>query len=572
MGKIAQGQLTIIDLYDMPPIQARLSSNKAKIFIESKGGTIDPTLTETDYLLIDVEVYQAGSSINIAQNPDPNLGTIDSIEWTFVTDKKTYLWKEEADRNALKTLGVDVISPGGVANRQVKITKNGILIPTLKIQAIAKYKYTGISTPTNVGMDIDFATIHSGVDGEDAFTVLLSNTSHTFPIEPKTGSIIPGVSVETRAEVYQGISKISNVKIAIKPGFTDRRFLIDANGTTDTAKITTAGATRVYGTPETDQGTIPFVITVPGVSEPFEQSFSWTVSSKGVDGESATSYWLDISEAIIIKSFDSLGNPTITPSTITLKAMKQVGESAPTEWTRDAIIRVYKNGSTTPIVVSNGSYPVSSDTTSLKFEMLKGTILLDSETIRVVQQQREPVVMAVQADSDTIRNGEGTITLKAVVYKNGKDFTESAAKKWYKTGKVIDGQTASTLLVTSDMIDSSEIFKCEATVEGTIYSDSITTWDISDPMFIELRSSGGDKFQNGKGESILECIVWRNGVEIDVVGAEYEYTWKKLNINGTEVPFTPVQEPVGSGTNKKIKVTNTDVDKKATFVCEVYSK
>lgn len=572
MAKIAQGQLTIVDLHDMPPIQARLSSNKAKIFIQGKDGKIEPTLSPTNSLIVDAEVYQAGSSVNITQNPNPELGIISDIQWTFVTKDKTYVWSIAADKTALQALGVEVVSPGGVANRQVKITKNDILNPTLKIQAVAVYRYSGMLESTNVGMDIDFATIYSGVDGQDAFTVFLTNTSHIFPVDSSSGNIIPGVNVETVAEAYEGIKKLTGVKIAKNPSFTDTRFQITTPGNADKAVITTANGFRTYGLAETDQGTIPFEVTVPGVTTKFNQSFSWSVSSRGVDGQSATSYWLDVSDAVILKSFNSSGAPTLAPTSIKLKAMKQIGNGTPSDWTSSATIRVYKNGSSTASTVTGGSYAVASDTTSLKFELVLGSIVIDTETVRVVQQQKEPVVMAVQADSDTIRNGQGTITLKAVVYKNGSDFTSQASKKWYKSGTVIQNQTGSTLTVTSADIAASELYRCEATVEGAVYSDSITVWDVTDPIVIELRSSGGDKFQNGKGTSILECILWRNGAEIDSTGTAYTYTWKKLNAEGKEEAFTPVKEPTTATTFKKIKVTDADVSKKATFICEVYSK
>lgn len=569
MAKVAQGQLTIVDLYDMPPVQGRLSSNKAKVFVETENGTINPTLSAGDPLLVSVEMYQAGSSQNIVQNPDPSLGTVTKIDWVFTTENRQYLSTNSGDVTALQALGVTIESPGGVTNRQIKITKNDILNPFLKIEAKASYRYTGMSETTTVGMDIDFSTIYSGTDGEDAFTVYLTNTTHIFPVDSANGTIIAGTSVTTTAEAYQGIKKLAGVKIKLKAGFNDPRFNITgADGSIDTATITTTSGVRVYGVSDTDQGTIPFEVLVPGVATPFDHTFSWSVSSRGVDGESSTSYWLDVSESAIIKSFNSSGALQVTPSTITLIAMKQIGETNPINWTSTATIKVSKNGGAAT-TVSNGTYAVATDTTSLKFELYYNSVLVDTETIRVIQEQKAPIVMTLHADTDTIRNEGNNAIITATVYKNGTDVTSSATKKWYQGGTVISGQTGNTLTVTPAMVATSELFKCEATIEGSTYFDTMAIYDISDPIVVEMRSSGGDKFQNGQGQSIVEAILWRNGAEIDAGGTQFTYTWKKLNKDGSLVAFTPTKEPTTATTFKKIKITNSDVETKATFICEI---
>lgn len=409
-------------------------------------------------------------------------------------------------------------------------------------------------------------------DGNSAYTVLLTNTSHMFPINPVTGNMIPGVEVETIAEAYHGTTKLENVFISVKRGFEDERFRIDAPGTTNRAKITTIGKTRVTNVAEDLQGVIPFVISISDVKETFSQDFSWAVTSKGVDGDSATSYWLDVSDAVIVKAFNHINEIFVTPSVITLKAMKQTGKEKPVNWTADAKVQVSVNDGA-PQLVKNGIFNIPTDVRSLKFELFVDDVIVDSQTIRVIQEQKETVIMKIQSDTDVIRNGEGTVTLNAIVIKNGSEFTEHATKQWYNSQGPIRGETGNSLVVTADMVGSSEMFKCEATIDGVKYSDVKTIWDVSDPILVEVRSDGGDKFQNGEGSSVVQCIVWRNGEEIDKDGQTYDYVWKKFDANRNPVPFSPTKEPPTSNTYKTIKIVNSiDMQRKATFACEVYSK
>lgn len=566
-NKVAQGQLTIVDLHDMPPVQARLSSNLGKIFVKGKDGSITPPLSgsisaNSGPLNIYVEVYQAGNQTNIAQIPNSALGELSNIQWEFFRSDGSQI-----DPREYPSLGITKLTTeGGVNSNYVQISKNSTLDPGLKVSATASYKYTGIKSTTTVAMDIDFSTIYSGVDGVDAFTVLLTNSSHIFPVA-SNGTLEPGVNVSTTAEMYQGTKKLDKVTISLAPGGGDSRFDIALSG--DTATITTKQQRmRTSGSSATDNGVIPFDITsAESGNEKFRQDFSWAVSSKGVDGQSATSYWLDVSDSVIIKSFNDSNAAVVTPNLIKLKAMRQIGENPVQDWTATATIKAYENGATQASTVSNGQYAVTTNTKSLKFELLANNVVVDSETVRVIQEQKEPVVMAVQADSDTIRNNQGSVTIKAVIYKNGVDFTEQAGKKWYRGTETtaIANQTGSSLVVNAADVQSSQIYRCKATVAGVEYSDSITIWDVSDPITVELRSSGGNIFQNGQGETTLQCILWRNGAEIDSNGSEYKYIWKKLDQNG-EVTSDTFNE------TKSIKVSSSQVDKKATFVCEVSMK
>ncbi len=92
--------------------------------------------------------------------------------------------------------------------------------------------------------------------------------------------------------------------------------------------------------------------------------------------------------------------------------------------------------------------------------------------------------------------------------------------------------------------------------------------DASDPIQVHISSSTGDKIVNGKGSTELNAELWRAGQEIDKAGTGYTYKWFKHDKSGA--PDTAWNE--ANKTGKKISVPATDIDQKATFVCEVSSK
>ena len=86
--------------------------------------------------------------------------------------------------------------------------------------------------------------------------------------------------------------------------------------------------------------------------------------------------------------------------------------------------------------------------------------------------------------------------------------------------------------------------------------------DNTDPIAIQITSTGGDVFKNGEGSSVLKALLYQAGEEIDQNGTKYTYTWSKYKKDGT-------LDDSFSKTGKSISVTENDVDVKSTFVCTV---
>jgi phage minor structural protein len=124
-------------------------------------------------------------------------------------------------------------------------------------------------------------------------------------------------------------------------------------------------------------------------------------------------------------------------------------------------------------------------------------------------------------------------------YTNSFEFNDDIKLGNYKT--LIDTVPASVLAIQNTISKNEEKWnKMTATIEST----------------------GGDTFRNSVGATEMTVRVFRGGQEVDMDGTEYTYTWYKYDKNGNYVS-------TWSKTGKILNITDTDVDEKATFVCDI---
>ena len=81
-----------------------------------------------------------------------------------------------------------------------------------------------------------------------------------------------------------------------------------------------------------------------------------------------------------------------------------------------------------------------------------------------------------------------------------------------------------------------------------------------------ILTSNGYTFKNNVIASTLTATLWRGNKEIDKDGTEFSYVWKK--INSDETPDENWNQS-HSYSQKSIRITNTDVFRRATFMCEI---
>ena len=211
----------------------------------------------------------------------------------------------------------------------------------------------------------------TGASGNDAYTVVLSNESHTFPA---TNSAAIASSVDVDVIAYKGATSVTPTIGEITGQVTG--LTTSVSGTTITISATTSLTTQ--------SGTLSIPVTVDGKS--FTKKFSWSLAKAGANGTSPTAYSLIVSHAAVTKT----ASGTYSPASITLTAKSQTGNAAISNFTTGRYA-IFLNGSSTATTIvastANYSYTIPADTTSIRIALYNsstGTTILDEQTVPVV--------------------------------------------------------------------------------------------------------------------------------------------------------------------------------------------
>lgn len=206
-----------------------------------------------------------------------------------------------------------------------------------------------------------------------------------------------------------------------------------------------------------------------------------------------------------------------------------------------------------------------------------------------------PVTMA--PDGNIFKNGSGSLSAKAELWRGSALDSSSLTYQWYKmdssvttdqgggvgwlklsstsTGGGTSGYTTDTLSIPASSVTGTATFKVgikdtdssSPTYNQTFWS-TISFVDQTDPIQVVVESSAGDVFKQGIGSTTLTARLFQNGQEIDAGATTYAYRWYKRDSSGNLVA-----DFGGSGvdykTGKTLSVGSADVSTKATFVIEV---
>ena len=584
MAIVAQGQISIVDLHDMPPVYAHLDANKSKTIVKMRDNSISPNISTSDALLISAELYESGSQTNLfskASGIGAN-GTITGITWT-VRQGSTLILPANYSAN-----GISLSTPSGYyTNCQMKITKAATLDPNITVSAVIEYKYIGMDEATPITVDIDFSTVYHGSDGDDAYSLSMSNTAHVFPISPIDGTLMPGISTTCDFELYQG--NVKQDRFTITKGNHSNLFNVDLGSFDSTNKKQTvtisvneavAAKIRATGAPETEQGIIPFTITAKDGKTKLRHDFSWAVNSKGANGNDSTSYWMIPSTTrLVYKPDATTGAFAFDKTYITLEGKKQTGKNPVQDAGGDVKFSTVlydetdtKIGSTITGTRIPASGSLNTNTRKIVIEMRTNdgdNVLLDTETIQVQVIEKDSVSVSLTSDTREVRNSSGTATLTFSVFRKGKDVSATCGDITWRVGETTSTNKTNTLTIAGSSIDNFVNVKASVVIQGTTYYDTISIIDVSDPIQVMIMSSLGDQFVNGFTSTELTADIWQNGDKIDEDGSKYNYTWKKFNENGDrDNTFGTNGVKIG----KTITVSGTEVSRKAIFICELSTK
>lgn len=446
----------------------------------------------------------------------------------------------------------------------------------------------------------DGANGTNGINGADAYTVTLTNESHTVICEnngtPSTGELAKAF---TDIVVYKGTNAVTNFTIAAGTGSdvpTGCTLSID-----NTAKRVTVATLTA------DSAKATLIITVDGKT--FKKVFTITKSKKAVNGKSAKA--LSISGPMAFSYSNGASTPSASQITLTATCTNFTGSATNIIWTNAKTGAELGKGLTLNIVHTNTGFV--NNILEVKAYYSEDTTVFDTHTIIKVFDGKSAVSGYIWGPKgNVIKNNEtSTLPLEAVVFNGSNNVTSSATFRWVKVssseGEVdLANNTKSTITINADDIPNLLVVKCYMTYSGTTIQDVIVLEDRIDPIQATVFSTAGDTFKNGTGETHLIAKIIRNGEEVDSVSvvqskpssgstgeiiylttdnkyykwsgtawavidtpeagvnaySKFKYTWYKYNEKG-------VQVSTWNKNGKIIRVQSSEVTQKASFVVEV---
>lgn len=161
------------------------------------------------------------------------------------------------------------------------------------------------------------------------------------------------------------------------------------------------------------------------------------------------------------------------------------------------------------------------------------------------------------------------VTYQWYIMNGSQDEGSGAGFGWKELNIVTpygtSGYKEKTLTVVPAAVPSSESFKCKASYDGVGYFDIATLRDVTDPYQVNIECLQGFSFLNGGGiDKTLTARVYQNGTEIDLNGTVFNYDWQKFTGGIQDIAFSSV--------TKSITITSEDVDKSATYICNVSTR
>ena len=199
----------------------------------------------------------------------------------------------------------------------------------------------------------------TGPSGEPAYTVLLTNESHTFAAD-KDGKAVAS-SVETAVTAYKGATQVVATIGTVSGQVTGLTTAVksNTNGTTAPTLVVTAANTLV-----TRQGVLTIPVTVDGKS--FTKKFSWSLAPTGAtgqqgpqgpQGDGGITLSITSSDGLIFKN-------TTAATTLTAHVYQDGAELTGNALSALGTIKWYKDGNSTAVGTGNTLVIGSGDVTN----------------------------------------------------------------------------------------------------------------------------------------------------------------------------------------------------------------
>lgn len=307
--------------------------------------------------------------------------------------------------------GVTTSTSGWTTTVQTTTTTNKHLWNYEIITYTDNTRYTG--TPRIIGTHgATGATGAQGVAGKDAYTVVLTNETHTFPAS-STGNIASAISTTSDVIAYKGATSVT-------PTIGN---ITNPSGMTITKSGTRLTFQANAGTSLANTGSVTIPVTVDGHT--FNKVFSWSKAKEGANAKSA-----DImATGQVFKSSD--GGVTYTPSAITLTpSLQNVSFS---NWQYSAT----GTGSWTTVVSGQNGLTISSNALVISKDSSLFTKTQTSMVFRLNTNDSsvyDTITIVKLSDAgDIIIGGRNLISKNYVTTRNITGSFDSATNTWNLT-------------------------------------------------------------------------------------------------------------------------------------------
>ena len=448
--------------------------------------------------------------------------------------------------------------------------------------------------------EVTLTKLKDGTNGNDAYTVTLTNESHTVVCEnngtPSNGELAKAF---TDIIVYKGTKAVTNFTVKEGTGAdapTGCTISIDSTS----KRVTVASLSA-------DSAKATLIITVDG--KEFKKIFSITKSKKALNGQSAKV--LTISGPMAFSYASGASTPKETSIVLTATPKNFSPTDAQIVWKNAKTGTQLGTGKQLTVQHNNNGFV--NNVLEVKAEYSADTTVFDTHTVMKVYDGKHTVSGYIWGpQGNIIKNKEmDSLPLEAVVFNGSSNVTTSATFRWVKVssseGEVnLANNTKSTITINASEIPNLLVVKCYMTYNGTTIQDTLVLEDRMDPIQATVFSTAGDTFKNGTGETHLMARIIRNGEEIDSISivqskpttgstgeiiylttdnkyykwsgsawtaidtpeagvnahSKFKYTWFKYNEIGVKVADW-------SRKGKIIRVQSSEVTQKASFVVEV---
>lgn len=293
------------------------------------------------------------------------------------------------------TIGTITGAPNGMTT---SVSSNGSTTAKLTVNVTTSMvtKQGTLTIPITVDgksftRNFSYSLALAGGTGADAYTIILTNESYTFP-GTDTHAIADSVTSEIYA--YKGTTRVAASIGTISGKPTGMSTSISGSGTTS-AKFTVSVTTDMVS----KSGTLSIPLTIDGKS--FTKQFSYTLALAGTDGQpgspgaAAIVYDVSLDNYSVVKK----ANGTLRPGTIVATAYSKTGSASPivyatywrieytkngTDWISYA---TYSNYNSININVNSIYTESSKEATALRLSIFADsnrTVLLDRQTVPIV--------------------------------------------------------------------------------------------------------------------------------------------------------------------------------------------